>query len=77
MSSHDTALALHDLSDALPGKVHLTLPATWRLRLLRVPSGLLLHFADVAEPDRTNFGTVPVTAPLCRAEAATCAYRDT
>ena len=24
--SHETALALHDLSDALPGKVHMTLP---------------------------------------------------
>ncbi len=35
--SHHTALALHDLSDAPRGKVHLTLPATWRLRRHRVP----------------------------------------
>jgi len=62
--SHETALALHDLSDSLPNKVHLTMPASWRQRRLRVPAGLVLHFADVAERDRTSFGPVPVTAPL-------------
>jgi predicted transcriptional regulator of viral defense system len=62
--SHETALALHDLSDVLPGKVHLTLPAGWRRRRLRVPSGLVLHFADVGGPDRASFAAVPVTAPL-------------
>ncbi len=62
--SHDTALALHDLSDALPNKAHLTLPATWRRRRLRAPAGLVLHFADVSERERTSFGAVPVTAPL-------------
>jgi predicted transcriptional regulator of viral defense system len=62
--SHESALALHDLSDVLPGKAHLTLPATWRRRRLRVPSGLVLHFADVGDADRTSFGAVPVTGPL-------------
>lgn len=62
--SHETALALHDLSDVLPGKAHLTLPATWRRRRLRLPSGLVLHFADVGDRDRTSVGAVPVTAPL-------------
>ncbi len=62
--SHETALALHDLSDVLPGKVHLTLPAACRGRRLRVPAGLVLHFADVGEADRANFAAVPVTAPL-------------
>jgi predicted transcriptional regulator of viral defense system len=62
--SHETALALHDLSDVLPGKVHLTLPATWRRRRFRVPIGLVLHFADVGDPDRASFAAVPVTAPL-------------
>ena len=46
--SHETALALHDLSDALPGKVHMTVPSSWRRRRLRIPAGLVLHFADVA-----------------------------
>lgn len=62
--SHETALALHDLSDVLPGKVHLTLPATWRRRRLRVPSGLVLHFSNLDGSDRTSFEAVPVTVPL-------------
>lgn len=62
--SHETALALHDLSDALPGKVHLTVPPSWRRRRLRVPAGLVLHFADVGDLDRASYSAVPVTAPL-------------
>ncbi|MEZ5313918.1 MAG: type IV toxin-antitoxin system AbiEi family antitoxin domain-containing protein [Thermoanaerobaculia bacterium] len=62
--SHDTALALHDLSDALPSKAHLTVLAAWGRRRLRVPASLMLHFADVGERERTGFGAVPVTAPL-------------
>ncbi len=62
--SHETALALHDLSDVLPGKVHLSLPETWRRRRLRVPVGLVLHFADVGDADRTSYSALPVTTPL-------------
>ena len=62
--SHETALALHDLSDLLPARVHLTLPAAWRTRRLRMPEGAALHFADVPEPERSWIGAVPVTAPL-------------
>lgn len=62
--SHETALSLHDLSDALPSKAHLTLPTSWQRRRLRVPAGVVLHFADVGERDRTGFGAVPVTNPL-------------
>ena len=62
--SHETALALHDLSDALPGKVHLTVPSSWRRRRLRVPAGLVLHFAGVGAGDRASYSAVPVTAPL-------------
>ena len=61
--SHETALALHDLSDILPSRVHLTLPASWRRRRLRIPRGLVLHFADVGDRDRSSFDAVPVTAP--------------
>jgi predicted transcriptional regulator of viral defense system len=59
--SHETALALHGLSDALPSQVHMTLPASWRDRRLRVPQGIVLHFADVRDRERTWSGTVPVT----------------
>ena len=62
--SHETALALHDLSDLLPARVHLTLPAAWRTRRLRMPDGAALHFADVAETERSWVGAVPVTTPL-------------
>ena len=59
--SHQTALALHGLSDALPAHVHLTLPGAWRSRRFRVPAGIALHHADVPPEDRTWFGAVPVT----------------
>ena len=62
--SHQTALALHDLSDVLPSQVHLTLPGAWRKRRLRVPDGVVLHYGDVPESDRRWFGPVPATAPL-------------
>lgn len=62
--SHQTALALHDLSDVLPARVHLTLPAAWRKRRLRVPDGVILHYGDIAKTERSWFGPVPATAPL-------------
>jgi predicted transcriptional regulator of viral defense system len=61
--SHETALALHDLSDALPSQVHMTTPESWRRRRLRVPPGLVLHYADIGEIDRTGFSAVPITSP--------------
>lgn len=60
--SHETALALHDLSDALPSKTHMTLPASWRHRRLRIPAGLALHYADLGDFDRTGFSAVPITS---------------
>lgn len=59
--SHETALALHGLSDVLPGRVHLTLPAAWMRRRFRVPPGVALHHADVPPEDRTWYGPVPIT----------------
>lgn len=62
--SHQTALALHDLSDVLPARVHITLPETWRTRRLRVPDGVDLHYGDIVEGERRWFGPVPATDPL-------------
>ncbi len=59
--SHETALALHQLSDALPAKAHLTLPRAWKARRLQVPSGVVLHFADLADVDRAWAGAVQLT----------------
>jgi predicted transcriptional regulator of viral defense system len=61
--SHETALFLHGLSDVLPSRVHVTLPASWRGRRLRVPRGVVLHHADIAKDERAWVGPVPVTAP--------------
>ena len=61
--SHQTALALHGLSDALPAHVHLTLPSAWRRRRFRVPADVVLHHADVPSEERTWFGAVPTTNP--------------
>lgn len=62
--SHQTALALHGLSDVLPAHVHLTLPADWRSRRFRLPAGIVLHHSDVPLKNRSWFGAVPTTAPL-------------
>lgn len=59
--SHATALALHGLSDALPARVHLTLPSAGGRRRFRIPADVMLHFADVPAEDRTWFGPVPTT----------------
>ncbi len=60
--SHATALSLHGLSDILPDIADLTLPPAWRSRRLSVPAGVVLHHADLAAPDRTWVGNVPVTS---------------
>ena len=59
--SHETALLLHDLSDVLPRKVNLTLPADWTRRRLRVPKGVVLHYDDLAKAERVDIGAIPVT----------------
>jgi len=60
--SHQTALALHRLSDAMRAQLHLTVPSAWRQRRFRLPHGLVLHHADLPKQDRTWFGPVPVTS---------------
>jgi predicted transcriptional regulator of viral defense system len=62
--SHETALMLHNLSDALPGKRHMTVSISWSKRRLRVPRGLVLHFADLPKSAMTWLGPVPITTPL-------------
>ena len=61
--SHETALMLHELSDVLPARAHLTVPAKWRRRRLQVPDGVVLHYADLPKRDRAWVGAVPVTSP--------------
>lgn len=72
--SHETALALHELSDVLPSRLHLTLPAAWVRRRFRVPKGVVLHHADVATRERAWVGAVPVTKPLRTIEDCIAAH---
>ena len=60
--SHQTALSMQGLSDVLPAQIHITLPAAWRHRRLRVPAGLVLHFAEVPPKERSWIDAVPVTS---------------
>jgi predicted transcriptional regulator of viral defense system len=62
--SHETALALHQLSDALPAKVHVTVPTTWKRRRVQIPRNAVLHFADLVDDEREWKGPIPVTKPL-------------
>lgn len=59
--SHESALALHGLSDVLPHHIHLTLPADWKKRRFRTPTDVVLHFADVRSDERSWFGAAPTT----------------
>jgi predicted transcriptional regulator of viral defense system len=72
--SHETALMLHSLSDALPAKRHMTVPTGWSTRRLRLPKGLVLHFAELPKAGRTWLGPVPLTTPL--RTVADCASAD-
>lgn len=60
--SHASALALQELSDASPAKVHLTLPPAIRVRRA-VPRYLVLHVADLAPRDVHLIEGIPVTTP--------------
>jgi predicted transcriptional regulator of viral defense system len=60
--SHETALGLHGLSDALPARVHLTLPLSWKKRRLRLPEGLSVHFDEVPKESQAWHGSIPITA---------------
>jgi len=60
--SHETALMLHELSDALPARAHVTLPTEWSARRLRVPEGVTLYFSPTPESERTWVGAVPATS---------------
>ena len=62
--SHESALQLHDLADALPARVHLTLPAADAGRRLRIPTNVAVAYADVPASDVVQHGPVPVTSAL-------------
>jgi predicted transcriptional regulator of viral defense system len=61
--SHQTALSLHDLSDVMPAKLHMTVPKSFR-RNSEIPRVLVLHFADLLQSDLGAVHGVHVTKPM-------------
>jgi predicted transcriptional regulator of viral defense system len=61
--SRQTALSLHDLSDVMPAKLHMTVPKSFR-RNSEIPRVLVLHFADLPQSDLGAVHGVQVTKPM-------------
>ena len=61
--SHQTALSLHDLSDLMPAKLHMTVPMSFR-RNSEIPRVLVLHFADLPQSYIGIAHGVRVTKPM-------------
>jgi predicted transcriptional regulator of viral defense system len=61
--SHETALSLHDLSDVMPAKLHMTVPKSFR-RNSELPRVLVLHVADLLQSDIGVAHGVRVTKPM-------------
>lgn len=59
----ETALALYELSDALPRDVTVLVPEAWRERRLRVPNDVVLDYVSVNANERAWFGALPITTP--------------
>jgi predicted transcriptional regulator of viral defense system len=59
--SHDSALALHELSDAIPTRIHLSVPISFRKR---APRGCVLHRACLGAADVQDWEGLRVTTPL-------------
>ncbi len=58
--SHATALSVHDLSDADPARIHVTVPAAFRGKA----AGVVLHHADLPDSDVEQRAGWRVTAPV-------------
>ncbi|GAA2760774.1 type IV toxin-antitoxin system AbiEi family antitoxin domain-containing protein [Actinopolymorpha rutila] len=56
-ASHETALAVHGLSDAMPATIHITVPRLFRGK----QAGVRIHCAALADDERQVRESVPVT----------------
>ncbi|MGH8907458.1 MAG: type IV toxin-antitoxin system AbiEi family antitoxin domain-containing protein [Egibacteraceae bacterium] len=55
--SHETALVVHGIGDAMPSRIHVTVPRPFR----GARAGVMVHHAALDEDDRTVRDDVPVT----------------
>jgi predicted transcriptional regulator of viral defense system len=61
--SHETALDIHEMSDIMPAKMHMTVPFHFRKRV-PIPKHLKLHYATLAKSDKKTWQGYQVTTPL-------------
>lgn len=61
--SHETSLALRELTDVNPDKLHMTVPRGFR-RNSRIPDVLVLHYGNVSLADVEHMHGVKVTTPI-------------
>lgn len=61
--SHETALDIHELTDIMPAKMHLSVPKGFR-RNQEIPAVLILHRADLKENEIEKRRGYKVTTPL-------------
>ena len=59
--SHQSALALRELSDVSPSAIHITVPDDFRIRR-DVPAHLAVHHADLTDNEVTLFEGIPCTS---------------
>lgn len=59
--SHDSALSIHELSDVMPAKIHLTVPPGFRKK---EPKGCILHKSFVSDDAKEQREGFFVTTPL-------------
>jgi predicted transcriptional regulator of viral defense system len=60
--SHETALDIHELSDVMPAKMHMTVPRSFRRRI-EVPKVLFLHYANLQQTEIEDRQGYRVTTP--------------
>lgn len=61
--SHETALDIHEMSDVMPSKMHMTVPPGFRKRI-PIPKHLKLRYATLTKSDKETRQGYQVTTPL-------------
>jgi len=61
--SHETALDIHEISDVMPAKMHMTVPKNFR-RAQEIPKHLILYYDDLDDKDIEIRQGYYVTTPL-------------
>lgn len=61
--SHETALSLYEVSDAMPSKLHMTVPSGFR-RSAQTPPILILHYRDLPPANIKQQGAYALTTPF-------------